>query len=799
MNRILPSLIILTGFLAAAASPRHVSFHPCYKHYSVADGLPNNQIRQIIELPDRQMLVASEGFFSLFNGKDFVLQSCNLDSVYRLPDFGAHSHLWQGDSLLWIKDFYCLYLYNAKEKQFRYHYNRYLKNPVIQRFIHEKGDSVTKAQTERTNLSRDIYREMVRGTSLEAEWLQTCITDRQGGKWMGLQNGGVLYVPPIRPHAAMLQLQEGEVIRQLASIDDSILLLGGTKGLYVYDRVRKKVLKTLVKGNLSTKYMAADQLGRIWVSTYDGLFCYHQGECKNYTRGLPHSHTRFAQPLADGRILVCSVTHDLGILTPETMHYELLNGKISQLKDYRTIVAATMTADKHRIAVCTQNGVFLLNLVDKRIEELRAVKPFSKYTNKYNCCFLDHRKQLWLGTQNGLLCLTPTTTGKQTDYQARRFDSKDGLSNACIMSITEDRRGRIWVGTALGINRLEMKNGAVEILSLGKTEGVPMQEFIESGVCRIDDETLCFTSPEGVCKVQVKDFDTTQPPLPVVLVGMRVKGNEVATTSDSYQLSYDENYFEFDISALNYANPDHTRYRYRMKGLDSEWHTLSGSDGMATVSYQALAPGEYQLIVESANGTGKWGGTLRKTIVICPPLWFTWWAKTFYLLMTAVALCSSIAFYIRRKKKKMERENDERVNRLFELRDEARHHFSQNVNIEPAQLTVSKEEENLVEKMMEVIGEHIGDTDYTVDRLASDVCMSRTSLYKKTQQMLGITPNDFLRSVRLKQAFKLLTETDIPVNQVALMVGFQTPRYFRQCFKQAFGMNPSDLKEQKEG
>lgn len=799
MNRTLLSLVIWTCCLAAVTSPGHASSRPYYKHYSVADGLPNNQIRQIIELPDRQILVVSEGYFSLFNGKEFEQQACNLDSVFRLETFGAHHHLWQGDSLLWLKDFYSLYLYNTRKRRFLYNYHDYLQSDKVQRFVRKDGDSVIREERLRADYFRSEFQEMVRGTSLEGEWLLTCITDRQGGKWMGIQNGGVLYVPPARPQATILHPIDGDVIRLLATIDDATMLLGGTKGLYVYDRVGKKVLKTLVKGNLSIKYMAADQQGRIWVSTYDGLFCYHQGECTNYTHGLPHSHTRFAQPLAGGRILVCSVTHDLGILTPETMHYEPLTGKISQLKDYRTMVAATATADKNRIAVCTQNGVFLLNLVDKRIEELDAVKPFSKYTNKYNCCFLDHKKQLWLGTQNGLLRLTPATTGKQTEYQARRFDCKDGLSNACIVSITEDSRGRIWVGTALGINRLEMKNGDVEILSLGKSVGLPMQEFIESGVCLIDDETLCFTSTAGICKVQIKDFDAAQPPLPVVLVGMRVKGCEVPTTRDRYQLSYDENYFEFDFSALNYADPDHTRYRYRMKGLDSEWYTLSGSDGMARACYQALAPGEYQFIVESAIGTGKWGGTLQKTIIISPPFWLTWWAKTLYLLMIVAGLCCSIAFYIRRKKKKMERENDERVNRLFELRDQARHNFSQNVNIEPAKITVSKEEEKLVEKMMKVIGEHIGDTDYTVDRLASDVFMSRTSLYKKTQQMLGITPNDFLRSVRLKHAFKLLTETDIPINQVALMVGFQTPRYFRQCFKQAFGMNPSDLKEQKEG
>ena len=73
--------------------------------------------------------------------------------------------------------------------------------------------------------------------------------------------------------------------------------------------------------------------------------------------------------------------------------------------------------------------------------------------------------------------------------------------------------------------------------------------------------------------------------------------------------------------------------------------------------------------------------------------------------------------------------------------------------------------------------------------------MSRSSLYKKMQTMLGITPNDFMRNVRLKHAARLLAETETPINQVAVMVGFQTPRYFSQCFRQLFGVTPTEYRQ----
>jgi AraC-like DNA-binding protein len=81
-----------------------------------------------------------------------------------------------------------------------------------------------------------------------------------------------------------------------------------------------------------------------------------------------------------------------------------------------------------------------------------------------------------------------------------------------------------------------------------------------------------------------------------------------------------------------------------------------------------------------------------------------------------------------------------------------------------------------------------------------EIKMSRANLYKKMQSILGITPNDFIRNVRLKKAAQLLADTKTPVNQITLMVGFQTPRYFSQCFKKMFGLTPVEYREgRKEG
>ena len=142
----------------------------------------------------------------------------------------------------------------------------------------------------------------------------------------------------------------------------------------------------------------------------------------------------------------------------------------------------------------------------------------------------------------------------------------------------------------------------------------------------------------------------------------------------------------------------------------------------------------------------------------------------------------------------IESENDEKVNRLFELRDEARHKFAQSINITPEKIAVNKDEEAFIAKIMEAIEKNIDNVDYTIDQLAVDTAVSRTNLYKRIKHMLGITPNEFIRNVKMKYAARLLTETSISVTEVSLMVGFQTPRYFSQCFKRVFGVLPTEYR-----
>lgn len=323
--------------------------------------------------------------------------------------------------------------------------------------------------------------------------------------------------------------------------------------------------------------------------------------------------------------------------------------------------------------------------------------------------------------------------------------------------------------------------------------------MLERSICMMPDGKLYLGSADGLIVVPTAAFAEAPPTPSLVLVGLHIAGREMPLDTLPQRLTYHQNYIELQVSTLDYAHPNSTRYRHRVLQFEDGWHaTTDDADGrLATVRLSGLPPGRYTIEVQASTGDDIWSLPLRKTFIIRPPLWLTWWAKSVYWLIGLTLFVVLMSEYLRRKRKKLQRENEQRVNQLFELREQARHQFAEAVEIDPERLSTSAEEQQLIERILKAIGQNMSDTDYTVDLLARDIGMSRANLYKKMQTMLGITPNDFMRNVRLKHAAELLAKSDIPVNQLSLKVGFQTPRYFSQCFRKMFGVTPTEYREGK--
>ena len=102
-------------------------------------------------------------------------------------------------------------------------------------------------------------------------------------------------------------------------------------------------------------------------------------------------------------------------------------------------------------------------------------------------------------------------------------------------------------------------------------------------------------------------------------------------------------------------------------------------------------------------------------------------------------------------------------------------------------------EDKFIQRVKEMVMSHLDDPDFNVNELSKEIGISRVHLNRKLKEHFGISPNAYIRSVRLKQAAYLLVNNKVNVSEVAYRVGFSSHSYFTSIFHDFFGMSPKEF------
>lgn len=130
---------------------------------------------------------------------------------------------------------------------------------------------------------------------------------------------------------------------------------------------------------------------------------------------------------------------------------------------------------------------------------------------------------------------------------------------------------------------------------------------------------------------------------------------------------------------------------------------------------------------------------------------------------------------------------------LLLQREKLQERYATNPLIAAKTVIHSKADEKFIGQTTKVILEHITNAEFQVDDLAECLYMGRSSFFTKIKAITGMSPNDFIRLVRLKEASRLILEGEYRVNEICFLVGFNSPSYFAKCFNKQFDMLPSDF------
>ena len=112
-------------------------------------------------------------------------------------------------------------------------------------------------------------------------------------------------------------------------------------------------------------------------------------------------------------------------------------------------------------------------------------------------------------------------------------------------------------------------------------------------------------------------------------------------------------------------------------------------------------------------------------------------------------------------------------------------------------LHLSNPDQAFITRATEVVMQHLADGDYNRESFAKDMAMGESTLYNKVKATTGQTVIAFITSIRLKEAQRIIrSNPNILISDVAIQVGFNTPKYFSKCFKKEFGIFPKEYAEQ---
>ncbi|RNC66175.1 hybrid sensor histidine kinase/response regulator transcription factor [Proteiniphilum sp. X52] len=134
-----------------------------------------------------------------------------------------------------------------------------------------------------------------------------------------------------------------------------------------------------------------------------------------------------------------------------------------------------------------------------------------------------------------------------------------------------------------------------------------------------------------------------------------------------------------------------------------------------------------------------------------------------------------------------------RIDNLLENRRKMQEAFKNSPELAFKSITHSKADEEFLQKLIDIIHNNLDEPDLNIDKLAEEMALSRSTLYRKVKNVSELSPNDFILLIRLKKAAELIKQKQYQINEIAYMVGFSSPNYFSKCFFKQFGVTPKDF------
>ena len=296
----------------------------------------------------------------------------------------------------------------------------------------------------------------------------------------------------------------------------------------------------------------------------------------------------------------------------------------------------------------------MLSRFDDQTKTFVNYTPDARDPHKLNggsiyAIYEDQAGTLWLGALDGLYRYN------RENETFTRYTERQGLPSSTIQGILGDDAGRLWLSTRNGLSRFDPKTETFRNYDV--SDGLQGNDFGESCYAPGQQGELFFGGSNGlnaffpehirdnpyVPPVVVTDFKIFNKPVPIRADSVL---KQAISSVNALTLSYSDNVFSFEFSALSYANSWKNRYRYKLESLEPDWNEVGSNQRLAI--YTNLDPGDYVFRVQASNSDGVWNekGVLLP-ITITPPWWGTWWFRSLAGLAVVGLVAAGYSYRVR--------------------------------------------------------------------------------------------------------------------------------------------------------
>lgn len=338
--------------------------------------------------------------------------------------------------------------------------------------------------------------------------------------------------------------------------------------------------------------------------------------------------------------------------------------------------------------------------------------------------------------------------------------------------------------------------------------------FAEGKPVVMDNGDIIFGTETGAYHVKSQSMYGRGyiPPLLVTYISINGKDSDhPMPLSDTIRLSPNERNVSIKFAALDLGENRHIMYRTQ---LDNSPWTKPSRD--REVSLFDLEPGTYELRIQSTDRYGRWVNNICTVTIIVEPHWYeTWWAMLIGILLTIAFIGGMIYthLYIR----KLKRQRHEALENYMALIDQTTEKAKSAVDVtrtgtddnsgdintiekeQSQQISgnIKSEDQWFLDKIRHYIEENISNNDANIDEMAAEAATSRSTLNRRLNSIIGITAAQLLIDARMQYAARLLLNerkenNSISVADIAFKCGYTDPKYFSRCFKQKYGVAPSE-------